>query len=639
MLPVISPQRTAMSRVVNRKNVEAQHPSARLQSRRMLYGAAAYVVFGLVAFPLVGSTVGTTFVAGGGLFLWGALRLARRGRALQCHNAAVERIMRGQVDEAEALLNRIPPASRWRHLGRAIGLQRALIAFYRGDAELAVSLATAAIAVPYARFQLLLRSYEEMHQARLLAIRALSYASMGQAVLAESDATASEASPGASPDVLARAALARAVTLARSNTTEALAVHLGQTGGLMLEFLTPRERAVVRALRRLARARRKSIYREAARPDDAASEEARLAAWIGKLAPGAQAFVVEGAGHATAMPAHTAGAPASPEAVREVQQARKRAQKTAGMSARKTTVILWVLLVLLFASIWQFLTPASTVAGESAPSWALAATLLTLAILFVVVFARRSAFLGGHRQLLAAQRDIARGRTDVAMRTLEALTRTSQDTNSAAAHLAMAYLAERSSKWTEAIDHCSRGIARLSKSALLKAHSSDVLFPELLSTRAFALVACGREAEAAAEMAVVSAECPSYVHAARAHFRVALLSAVRAGDLAKAADLARGRAPELPLSLRDDMLADLILAATSVVSKDERERINGELDDDAALRAWIDDVGPGLREASRVRVNTGAEHEGSLDHEEDALHEIHERDGSESTILQREMES
>jgi len=38
--------------------------------------------------------------------------------------------------------------------------------------------------------------------------------------------------------------------------------------------------------------------------------------------------------------------------------------------------------------------------------------------------------------------------------------------------------------------------------------------------------------------------------------------------------VSRARTPNLPLSIRNDMLADVVLAATSAVSKDERERMD-----------------------------------------------------------------
>jgi hypothetical protein len=147
---------------------------------------------------------------------------------------------------------------------------------------------------------------------------------------------------------------------------------------------------------------------------------------------------------------------------------------------------------------------------------------------------------------------------------------------------------------------------------MLRAANSDILYPELIATRAYALAATARPAEAQAEMSLVAKECPAYVFQGRAQFRVALLAAVAAGDLGRARELAGSRTQELPLSLRDEMLVDLAVAATTTLSKDERARIDGELADDGELRAWIDIAAPGLRDRARaaacpVRVNADAD--------------------------------
>jgi hypothetical protein len=80
--------------------------------------------------------------------------------------------------------------------------------------------------------------------------------------------------------------------------------------------------------------------------------------------------------------------------------------------------------------------------------------------------------------------------------------------------------------------------------------------------------------------------------------------AVRGGDLDEAARVAATRTPDMPLTVQDDMLADAVLAATTGVSSEERERIEAELRDDAELRRWLDAVAPGLRERTRTRVAT-----------------------------------
>jgi hypothetical protein len=264
-----------------------------LQARWLGVPAVLLLVVGLFSVWIGAWEQGALALVVGFIVLWRARVVTQHGRAVTTHNAAVERLLRGEIDEAETLLARIPPALAHRsHLGRAGGLVRARIAFYRGDITAAIALATAAIAIPYSAVERSLRPVEQGHRARLLALRALALASLGDAAAAERDAAESESHPATAPEVLARAALARAVTLSRAKNNTALAAHLGKTQAILLEFLTPRERALARALRRMARAEPKSVYREPARPDEQATEEARLAAWIGQLAPGAQEFVV-----------------------------------------------------------------------------------------------------------------------------------------------------------------------------------------------------------------------------------------------------------------------------------------------------------------------------------------------------------
>ena len=361
----------------------------------------------------------------------------------------------------------------------------------------------------------------------------------------------------------------------------------------MLEFLTPRERALVRALRRMARARPKSIYREAAMPDDA-TEAARLAAWVGKVAPGAQAFVMEGTGQAMTMPAPPPGAPPSPEAIREVQEARNQAKKSAGMSGRTRIALIGVTLAVMLLAVWKLLEPAQggVESSDSGGEVLTSSVVLAFVLVSILVLVQRLLTLSDHgRRLLAAQVDLARGKIEPAMVALEALTRTQQDTIAAGAHLALAQLAERSSRWADPSTIRARDRAPLEERAA-QGRSVRCSLPRAARNACVCARGVGPRGPAAAEIATMDAECPSYVHAARAHFRIGLLSAVRGGDLPRAADLARARAPELPLSLRDDMLADVVLAATSVVSKDERERIDAELENDAPLRAWIDGVAP-----------------------------------------------
>jgi hypothetical protein len=207
------------------------------------------------------------------------------------------------------------------------------------------------------------------------------------------------------------------------------------------------------------------------------------------------------------------------------------------------------------------------------------------------------------KQLAAMQLAVARGEIGKARPSLESLSAATSYSIAAAAHLSLARLAERDARWGDALEHCDRGIARLLRFSAAKATHGDYLLPELMATRAYVLAAADRRDEANAEMTVVTSEYPSYVWIAVAEFRTRLMAAVRAGDLSAAARVAMTRTADLPLSIRDDTLSDIVLAGATEVALDERERIDAELSDDPKLRAWIDAVGSDLRPQMRVRVS------------------------------------
>jgi hypothetical protein len=212
------------------------------------------------------------------------------------------------------------------------------------------------------------------------------------------------------------------------------------------------------------------------------------------------------------------------------------------------------------------------------------------------------------RALMAAWLDIARGAEDRGRAVFVALTtRRNHPLVEAWAHLALGELAERRAAWGDVIEHCDKGIARFTRSPPLRASDSG-LYAGLIAVRAFALAATDRVAEADAEETILAKVCPTFALSTRTRFRQRLMKAVRAGALDDAADVARTRVPDLPLSLREDMLADVVVAATATVSFEERERIDAELRDDTELRAWIDAVAPGLRDRLRARVHVEEAH-------------------------------
>jgi hypothetical protein len=580
-----------------------------MRIRRRLYVFAALLGAIGVAGAALGSVplVSVALTASGLLGLYGWL-VGRSAREVQLNNLAFERLTRGQIDEAAAILSLVPPERDSGYVGRALALQRAMIALQRGDAARAVVLTTRTIE---GKPGLLTRQYEDIQIVAGLALRSLARASLGQDDGAHEDAAFVDRSPNATPEAVARVALARAVVLARKKELAALGTHFSTPGGALTEWLVPRERALARALRHMARARPTSVYREPGRREEA-TEEGRIAAWIAKVAPEAAVFAPEAASHAASLPAPITEA-ATPDARREVERSRTAARKASNKYGRpvkltlKFTVTLWATLVGLFFAIFMVL-PNSTPHYPSVAPGSVDGLFLALCLLFIAALVGAFAFQMRRvrsftRRLVAARLLAARGEEEAARAELIALSAARLDSISATAHLILAQLAERRADWPAVVAACDQGIARASRRSVVRAANSDILIPELVGLRALGLAALQRHDEAAAELATLAGEFPTFVHAARAHFRARLVSAVVRGDLDSATKVAAGRTLDLPLTIRDDMLADLVLTTTRGGSEKEIERIDAELREDDSLATWIDRIAPELRRRPRVRIS------------------------------------
>ncbi|MEA2747482.1 MAG: hypothetical protein QOI41_1625 [Myxococcales bacterium] len=477
----------------------------------------------------------------GGVFPFYAHLLGRDAWGEAYAAAAQQALTRGRFDEVEALHAKVPAHSLRRgSVARTVAVQKALVALFRGSPEGAIAALGPAVASE-TRFGW--RQVERMHMAGAFGVRALAYAMTGDAARAEADAAATEAIGEALPAALARARLARRVILSRSGDMTALASELAKDGSLLLEHTMPRERALVRALRKMARGRGRSVYREPSKPSDAGNDPGALASWIAQVAPEAAAYAGEEVGRAVTS-AEAAAPVASPEALRAVGDARRVAiekVQSAPNRSRFANVGAGLGLVAMLCAVWWL------VGGMSAPA-------------------------------------PSRHRPEAAMH-------------------------------VDAFDLQNPILAVLAVVAI----ASLVMSP-LLGLRGLALAALGRRGEAEAELASLLARFPGYSHLALADFRIRLVNAVRSGDLDAARALAQQRTAELPLPLRDDLLADLVLATgTRGLPKEEMDRVAAELRDDAEVCAWIDAIAPRLRDRlggaihGGVRVSAAAETEDAHD--------------------------
>jgi hypothetical protein len=284
---------------------------------------------------------------------------------------------------------------------------------------------------------------------------------------------------------------------------------------------------------------------------------------------------------------------------------------------------LWVVLIVMFLAIWQFLSPSKGTPTEAPPPEvppdAIAITPLTLIltalalgvplVLFLRIYRSVAHARRGAQAMRRAMRLLGEGDTPGAQTVMDQVVRTAPDSVAASALLQLALVAERRCDLKAALAHCDAGLERISRFAQVRAANSDILVPELIAQRAFVLAALDRDQQAMAELATLAREHPTFAFTSRSVLRVRLVRALRRMDLTEAVGLARERTPELPLSRRDEMLADLVIALSGGrVLEGEIERLGVELAEDAELAAWVDFMAPGARAelaaASRARVAT-----------------------------------
>lgn len=478
---------------------------------------------------------------------------------------------------------------------------RALVALYDGRPEEAARDATAAIEAEPGLFT---RAHEAEQIAAARAIRALAYAALGAAAEAKVDADAAESSVHATPEVIARARLVRALLASRAVYHEqALRAYVDANAKLVLEHAVPRERALFRALRRMARSPHRGVYRQPGKVHDD-RVPSKLASWIAVVAPEAAAYV-EGdrvlADRVDEAPIES-GVPSDVRALRSA-----RASTSSGPRGRHWLglgMVGWTALAIGALGVVQLLafpldaSSSSLASAPAAPTTAgdvLAAALLVgivvavTCIVFVSVAQRRQ------RALAIARRQVAVGERDRAIPALARLAMSAGALDAAAAGLELARIAASQADFAEAISRCDAAIARVSRPPM-RAAASVYLLPALMTESAVALASRGGLEDADAELAILGRDFPSFPYLASSQLRVKLVRAVRAGDRETACAAARARTAEMPLPYREDVLCDLLLASRDEVGEEDLARLDAELRDDGELRRWLDAVAPGLRD-------------------------------------------
>jgi hypothetical protein len=555
--------------------------------------------------------MGLPLVVFGGLFAGLGVLVRGSSGSVPVLNTAFNALLTGNIAEAERLLDQAE--ARWQlgYVRRVIDLQRANIAMRRGRLDVALARVEAAIARPLG---LLTRNQEEGHLAGAQAMRALLRASLGDAEGARADARALAARADAPREALARAAVAEAIVLERTGDRDALAAHLRDKRSLLLEYTVPRERAVVRAFQRMLEAPRTTVYRKsAAREDDPAGDEPTAAEWITQVAPAAAPFARRSRVAKEVAPAPEAPRPTVEPGLLRIAEERVASRvKTQPIHSRARSLVLWLALLVMFVAIWQLLPASSTADSQelaplttNAVGAALAAAMTLVVVAAVVATARN---LGQDRRLAVAMAALARGDRG-AETEVEAMARSRYPATAAQASLELARLAERRGDLETALRRCDEGIQAATRNEAARAMLSSIVLPDLVAERAFVLAASDRADKAAAEMAALGKQFPAFPFMARAELRVGVIQRVRRNDLEGAARFAALATEDLPLSLRDETLVDLVQAVAHPehAGAGEVEPLRRELRLDPELAQWLRTVAPSVVQAFETSRDTHAE--------------------------------
>jgi hypothetical protein len=592
--------------------------------------AATFVVIA-VAVVLLGSgddavlfrALAAVCVLLAGVLVYGGSRYQHAGALVNEVNRAFADFVAGRETEGEARLDALGPAARKSsYIRRAIELQRTALAMRRGKLDEAVDWATQ---VQEGKPRLATRLHESILIVEGRALRAVVQASLGRADLALADAKEVEASPLRTPSAVARASLSRALVLAKSERFEELQAHYTAEGEALVEELSPRERMLSRALRRLGQPRARSVYREAGIRDEQDDAGARDRDWVRKIAPDAARFVPRVASPTSAESFVPYERPAAAVRPGTVTARRPRVDpfvRGAQRRSRGRKVALWLVFVVAFGGVWAFLQPTphphhGATPAPSAPmdpaivGFASVLALVTVFVALVVgilvtrVYLQRRwvrAFQGAQLRLLREDDPEARAE-------LEKLARDGDGNFGPPSNLAVARYALRRGDTAAALSATVNGMGQARASLATSAAHQDIVLPELLSQHAFACAVDGRQQDAEADLDQLERDYPVFPFRARAAYRVNLLGAIKRGDLATAARIVAGREPEMSVELRIDLLGEVASAAAAGgLHDDAAEALQSELAAMPRAAAWIEKVAPGLTarigRAHAVRVAT-----------------------------------
>jgi tetratricopeptide (TPR) repeat protein len=522
-----------------------------------------------------------------GLLMMGVgLQLRRHGTHERRKRRAVRLVQLRDFREAERALDALSSTSQGPSVRRASLSVRALVAMRRGEIEAALSHLDAALEVPE-RTELLLAGGTTKSVAQ--GMRAFLRAAHGQAPAARVDLEVVRAEPRAATAALAYATLAEAVLLERSGDHAALRALLDREGGFLIEVSDPRERALVRAYQRMVRARAPlGVYRVSAPREEQAADggEPALADWIARISPAAAPFV-------RSSPAHRTGPSASDSPSDVANVAAPTSPRMTRHIVRAVASVLTILLLAGGGVAGLLALESRTPPGFVDDTMVSGSTLLAVVLVFllVVTFFTFYAARDSSRRLEDAAQLLARGDLDGAAAAADIVRRRKRLRLPAArAETILADVHGRRGDYASALAACDRGLS-LVADPRVKALAADFHLPVLVGERALALAALDRGDEALAAIASIDR---GWAFLAPARLSVDLVRLARLGKLADAARLVEDNPPDVGLSRRIELLADVVRAAAApqAVGAAEIARLDGELRSWPQGKAWLEGVAP-----------------------------------------------
>lgn len=588
-----------------------KHPLQKT-GRRVTLFAVFFALLSAGAFYAGATGAGVGLAVLTALYAFIGVRSGGNAQGVVLHNLAFERATRGLLDEAEALSARIPERLRTRgSLARAQGLLHALIAFQRGRLEEGVVHATRTIETEESAFGF---AATPQYAVSGLGLRALLLASLGREKEARADVERAEKSPSLTPAAWARCKLASAILASKDDARREELVRVLRESRRGVEHLSPRERVLFRALERMVRIDARAAYREPGKRVEQAEAQG-LSDWVSKIVPAAGAFVPQAAPPTadTAAPPDDVVQP-RPAAMQEAAEASMAAVRKARVTQNPAVkrLLLWVSFVVVLgglyaflgnAGLWGFL-PSDTAdslpseAAQSAMPSALSWLPIALVVFLVLVIALRVRL---QRRIANELSQVAmlriRGEDDAYARKLDALSASKTPVVAASGLYSRAVLGESAGRFDAALRDVDAAMAKLHVSHATKVAAHDMLLPSIVAERAFLLAVMGRTVEAEGELEALARDYPSYPFATGAHLRIRAALALRAGDEARARQIAGERTMDMPIPVRDEVLYDLLdLASSANPSRDERARMIEELERDPEVARWVDAAADGLRE-------------------------------------------